>query len=245
MTGALAKGFQVLEAVSRARGPVRLSALAADLDLGKSTVHRVLGELIELGYVEQDDASGLYRPTLRTWEIGVGVVSDLPIKQAAAGALQQLHERTGETVSLVVRRDDDALFLDKLISPRPLAFSTRVGSRVPLPVAVGGRVILAFSADGDEVVERYEVADGPREYAITGDQVRRAMAQARRQGFTRTSTRSKVRSVAAPIFDRARTPVGALAVSAPPERVDHDRFDQIIDDCVTTATRLSESLGRL
>lgn len=233
----------MLEAISQAQGPVRLSALAEELDLGKSTVHRVLAELTDLGYVEQDEASGLYRPTLRTWEIGVGVVSDLPIKQAAAGALQQLHERTGETVSLIVRRGDDALFLDKLISPRPLAFSTRTGSRVPLPVTVGGRVILAFSADGEEVVERYEAGDG--EQAVTGEMVRRAMAQARRHGHATTSARAKVRSVAAPIFDSVRKPVGALVVSAPPERVDDERFDEIVDDCVTTATRLSESLGRL
>lgn len=234
----------MLEAISQAKGPVRLSALATGLGLQKSTVHRVLGELTELGYVEQDEVNGLYRPTLRMWELGLTVASDLPIKQVAAGALQQLHERTGETVSLVVRRDDDALFLDKLISPRPRDFSTRIGSRVPLPAAVGGRAILAFSDDGEAVVDRFERRADP-EYPIPAEQVRRAMAEARRSGYARTSTRAKVRGVAAPVFDRGRVPVGALVVSAPPERVDKERFDEIIDDCVTTATRLSESLGRL
>ena len=123
----MAKAFAVLEALSRAKGPSRLSALASDLDLQKSTVHRILGELSALGYVVQDDGTGLYRPTLRTWELGTAVVADVPIKQVASGALLRLHEQTGETVSLVVRSGDDALYLDKIISPRPVRFTTRVG----------------------------------------------------------------------------------------------------------------------
>ena len=96
----------------------------------------------------------MYHPTLRTWEIGSAVVADLPIKQVAAPTLNDLHQQTGETVSLVVRSGDDALYLDKIISPRPVSFSTRVGSRVPLPSTVGGMAILAASHDGPEVVRR-------------------------------------------------------------------------------------------
>lgn len=244
MASALAKGFHVLEAVSKEQGPVRLSSLASDLGMQKSTVHRVLGELIELGYVEQDLDSGLYRPTLRMWEIGIGVVTDLPIKQVAAGALQQLHDETDETVSLIVRRDDDALFLDKIISPRPRRFSTRVGTRIPLPVPSGGRAILAFSDDGEDVVRRFEERADAR-WPIPPELVLRSMARARRSGYVRTSSQSRVKTVAAPILDSARLPVGALAVSAPAERIDGRRFDEIIDHCVSTATRLSESLGRM
>ena len=64
------------------------------------------------------------------------MVADLAIKQVASGALQQLHDLTGETVSLTVRSGDDALYLDKIVSPRPVRFTTRVGSRVPLPITV-------------------------------------------------------------------------------------------------------------
>ena len=89
----MAKSFLVLEAVSSANRPVRLSSLAEELELQKSTVHRVLAELVELGYVGQDASTGLYHPTLRTWEIGSAVVADLPIRQAAAPTMNDLHQR--------------------------------------------------------------------------------------------------------------------------------------------------------
>jgi IclR family acetate operon transcriptional repressor len=241
MGGAVAKSFRVLEAVATARGPVRLSTLAVDLDLQKSTVHRVLSELIDLGYVEQESSSGLYRATLRSWEIGSAVIADLPIKQIASSALHDLHRETGETASLIVRSGDDALYLDKIISPRPIRFTTRVGSRVPLPLPAGGKAILAMSADGDDVVRR----TGSRDdlgvpYDVDG--VLRSIGKARRAGYT-ISTGWGITSIAAAIVDRGDLPVAALAVSAPTDRV-KGRRDELIEAVVTTATRLSEVASR-
>ena len=243
MHSAVAKSFRVLEALSAARGPIRLSALAADLGLQKSTVHRLLSELVELGYAEQEADSGRYRPTLRTWELGTAVVADLPVKQLAAVALHELHVQTGETVSLVVRSGDDALYIDKIVSPRPVRFTTRVGSRVPLALPAGGKALLAFAPDGPDVVKRLSAADGLGP-TLDVAAVLRALEQARRRGYA-VATGRGVTSVAAPVLDRAERPAAALSVSAPADRLTGARRGEVVDAVVTTATRLSESLGRL
>lgn len=241
---ALAKAFGVLEALSRARGPSRLSALAADLGLQKSTVHRILGELTALGYVAQDAGTGLYRPTLRTWELGTAVVADLPVKQVASGALHRLHEQTGETVSLVVRSGDDALYLDKLVSPRPIRFTTRVGSRLPLPLTAGGKALLAASDDGDEVVRR--VAARP-DLAHHLD-VARALDEltvTRERGYAIATGVPGLVGVAAAVLDRDDEPVAALSVSAPTDRLPPSRRPEVVEAVLSTAAQLAESIGRL
>jgi IclR family transcriptional regulator, KDG regulon repressor len=244
VSSAVAKAVRVLEALSLARGPVRLSALAADLGLQKSTLHRVLTELAELGYVEQEGDSGRYRPTLRTWELGTAVVADLPVKQVAGPALHDLHARTGETVSLVVRSGDDALYLDKIVSPRPMRFTTRVGSRVPLPLPAGGKALLAHADDAAAVVAR--TADRlPPGTPFDGDAALRAVDLARRRGYAVSSARRDVTSIAAPVLDRGLSPVAALSVSAPSDRLPRAEREAVITDVVATATRLGESLGRL
>src|SRR3954464_1620252 len=106
METALGKGLRVLEMLSTAGGPARLSHLAAELDLQKSSVHRVLRMLVEAGYVTQDPDTDLYRATLKVWELGSAVVNALPIKQAATTVLHELHRRTGETVSLSILDGD-------------------------------------------------------------------------------------------------------------------------------------------
>ena len=243
MGSAVAKSFLVLEAVSSANRPVRLSSLAEELALQKSTVHRVLAELVELGYVGQDESTGLYHPTLRTWEIGSAVVADLPIKQAAAPTLNDLHEQTGETVSLVVRSGDDALYLDKIISPRPMGFSTRVGSRVPLPSTVGGMAILAASHDGPEVVRRVAARTDLPSPIDTGTTLR-SLDTIRRRGHAVSSGKHRVVGVSAAILDRDQRPAGALIVSAPTDRMTSEQRATTIELVVAAAARLGESLGR-
>jgi DNA-binding IclR family transcriptional regulator len=240
---AVAKSFRLLEAIARAKGPSRLSDLAGALDMQKSTVHRVLAELIALGYVEQD-ATGLYRPTLRSWEIGTAVVADLPIKQVAATALQQLHRRTGETVSLTVRSGDDVLYLDKIISPRPIRFTTRVGSRLPLPLTASGLALLAQAGDGPDVVRRFGARPG-----VAGvfdvERALRELSRAGRRGYATSSARPGVISIAAAVSDRDDSAVAALSVSAPTDRLPGDKRDEIVESVLSTATNLAESLGRV
>jgi IclR family transcriptional regulator, KDG regulon repressor len=203
----------------------------------------VLAELVELGYVGQDASTGLYHPTLRTWEIGSAVVADLPIKQVAARALNDLHQQTGETVSLVVRSGDDALYLDKIISPRPVSFSTRVGSRVPLPSTVGGMAILAASHDGPEVVRRVAARTDLQSPIDIGTTLR-SLDTIRRRGHAVSSARHRVVGVSAAILDRDQRPAGALIVSAPTDRMTSEQRATTIELVVAAAARLGESLGR-
>jgi DNA-binding IclR family transcriptional regulator len=244
MESAVAKAFGVLEALSRAKGPVRLSTLASELGLQKSTVHRILGELTALGYVDQDDATGLYRPTLRTWELGTAVVADLPVKQVASGALLRLHEQTGETVSLVVRSGDDALYLDKIVSPRPLRFTTRVGSRIPLPITAGGKALLAVSADGADVVRRLAGRPGIGPH-LDVDRLLDELAVARERGYAVATGKPGLIGIAAAIVDRDDEPVAALSVSAPSDRLPASEQPAVIEAVLTTAAHLAESIGRL
>ena len=239
--GAVAKSFRVLEILSTTAGPSRLSSLADASGMQKSTVHRVLAELIDLGYAEQDETTGLYRPTLRTWELGSATVANLPIRQVASAALQDLRRDTGETVSLVVRSGDDALYLDKIISPRPERFSTRVGSRVPLPLTIGGLALLASSDDGADVVRRTaRRTDLSAEVDV--DAVVRSLDTIRRRGHA-TSTRQGVTGVAAAVLDRNEVPVAALVVSAPSDRMNAEQRRRVTELLVSATARLGESLG--
>ena len=243
MGSAVAKSFLVLEAVSSANRPVRLSSLAEELELQKSTVHRVLAELVELGYVGQDESTGLYHPTLRTWEIGSAVVADLPIKQVAAPTLNDLHQQTGETVSLVVRSGDDAPVSrqDHLAPPGEFLHA----GRQPRAAAVHGR----WHGDPGRQPRRprgratCRRADRPP----VADRHRHHIAIARHHPAARSRGvvgKHRVVGVSAAILDRDQRPAGALIVSAPTDRMTSEQRATTIELVVAAAARLGESLGR-
>lgn len=241
---ALGKGLRVLEALARAGGPVRLSALASQLDLQKSAVHRILQMLTDAGFAAQDVDTGLYRATLKVWELGTGVAAALPVKQAAITVLQELHRRTAETVSLTVLDGDDVVYLDKLLAPRPMGFTTRVGTRVPAPLTVGGRALLAYEPDAEAVIDRVLAARGGE--AFDRDKALADIAGARADGYVVGHGRSErgIVGIATAVPGDDGRAVAGLTVSAPRQRMDADRQRDVVEALLEAAARLGEAVGR-
>jgi DNA-binding IclR family transcriptional regulator len=241
---ALGKGLRVLEALAVADGPVRISHLAVELGMQKSSLHRVLQTLAEAGFVAQDPNTALYSLTLKVWELGAAVASRVPVKQAATTILQELHRVTGETVSLSVRDGDDVLYLDKIISPRPIGFTTRVGSRVPAPLTAAGRAMLAYEPDAESVIERVAARVGPETL-----NVERAMAdvrRAKRDGYLVGRGRADrgIVGVATAVPGIGERAAAGLTVSTSAQRFDKARQSEIVEALLVAAGRLGEAVGR-
>jgi DNA-binding IclR family transcriptional regulator len=242
--GAVAKAFSVLEILARSREPMRLSAIAAALEMQKSTAHRILSTLSSLGYVDQVEETACYRATLRMWELGTGLIAEHPVKRAAVAFLQELHKATGETVSLTVLSGDDVLYLDKIISARPIRFTTRIGSRVPAPLTAGGKAMLAHAADARAIARRV----APRIHSarrVDIETLMRELEDVRAQGYATSGFSPGVISVAAPVMARGGQAAAALSVSAPVERVNARKKAEIIEKVLTTCANMAERVGHL
>lgn len=224
---------------------MRLSRLAEDLGLQKSAVHRILRTLCEAGLARQDPDTGLYGPTLRVWELGSAVVAALPVKQAATTVLHELHRTTGETVSLSVLDGDDVVYLDKVTSPRPAGFTTRVGSRIPAPLTVGGRAMLADEDDPAAVLDRVLDRLGPD--AFDRDQALRDVARVRRQGYLvgRGRRGRGIVGIAAAVPGRGGRAAAGLTVSAPVARVDAAGREHIVSALLAATAALGDAVGQL
>lgn len=238
MDRAVARSFGLLESLARSRDGARLSDLAAETGLKKSTAHRILGTLCALGYAEQD-ASSRYRASLKAWELGAGVVAELPIRRAAAGFLQGLHRATGETVSLTVLSGDDVVYLDKLIAPRPVRFLTRVGSRVPAVSTASGKAMLATRADAAEVVARANVRHPSDIPAIMAE-----LEEARRRGYALSGHSPGVTSIGAAVATEGASAEAGLSVSAPADRLVGAKGEAAAEALLEACSRMAEALDR-
>lgn len=240
---ALGKGLVVLEALARADGPVRLSHLAADLDMQKSSMHRILQGLVEAGWATQDPQTDLYAASLKFWELGAAVVGSVPVKRAATSVLLELHRATGETVSLTVRDGDDVLYLDKLLAPRPMGFTTRVGSRVPAPLTVAGRAMLAYEPDPRATIERVAAVLGADRLDV--EEAMRDIDRVRDLGYLIGRGRAErgVVGIAAAVPGPGGRAAAGLTVSAPVHRMDERRRGEIVDALLVAAASLGEAIG--
>lgn len=243
MDSAVSRGLLILETLARSNGSMRLTDISRQTELQKSTVHRVLGTLIALGYATQNEETGLYQATLKVWELGSGILTAHPVKRAAAGFLHELHRLTGETVSLTIPSGDDVLYLDKIISPRPIRFTTRVGSRVPMPRSASGKAILAHLPDRREIAERVLPTLIPeKKYDV--DQLMSELDLIPERGYAISSSRPGVESIASVVMNYDNRPIAAMSISAPTQRLNEEKRADVIEAVLAVCARLSDSIGK-
>jgi DNA-binding IclR family transcriptional regulator len=136
----LSKAFDLLHAFNSNERVMTLTELSEASGLAKSTVHRLLARLIELGAVEHHRAG--YKIGLEIFRLGVTTPA-AGMRDAAVPYLAALHQRTGQTVHLAVLRQFDIIYLERLASGGPPSTLFGVGSRLPANCTATGKALLA------------------------------------------------------------------------------------------------------
>src|SRR5690242_2955141 len=141
---AVERATRVLDVLAAADGELGTNAIARLCDVNASTVSRILATLVASGYVEHVPASGRYRLGVRLVQLGQAVLARLDVRGLARPLLSELVERTGETATLSLPAEGDAVTADYVSGRGSVISVARVGRpSIPHATAVG-KVMLAF-----------------------------------------------------------------------------------------------------
>ncbi len=195
-------------------GSVGVTELASRVRLSKSTVHRILQELLAAGSVEQVENQYI----LATW-----LVSQLnpretsrsrELRELLTPFLTQVYSRTHETCHLAVLNGSEVLYLNKLSGRQALPSPSRAGGRAPSYCTGVGKVLLAYNpAAAKAVMESHLVRWTPN--TITSpSKLKQELEHIRSTGlgYDREEIKLGMTCVAAPIEDRKGV-VAALSIS--------------------------------
>lgn len=156
---AVATCFRIVDALARGE-QLGVTELAQRTGVAKSSVYKHLDTLRHLGYVTKSD-DGEYGLSLRWFEAGTAIRKRRDVYDLAVEDLDALADRTGETVSLVVEEDGDAVYLYQTTTGDKAGAPVGAGERFPAPISVGGKAILAYRPPGEveSLLAENEVAD--------------------------------------------------------------------------------------
>jgi DNA-binding IclR family transcriptional regulator len=175
----LSKAFDLLHAFNGRERVMTLSELSRASGLPKSTVHRLLARLIDLGAIEPHGAG--YKIGLEMFQLG-SVTPASALRDMAMPYLGTVHRWTGHAVSLCVLRSFDIVILEKITRGGDGFDQLRVGSRIPANCTAAGKALLAY----EQLEELADLLPNPlpamRPHSVTS--VKELIAQLRiiRQG---------------------------------------------------------------
>ena len=242
----LAKAVLLLEALAdeREATPRRLSEL---LHEPRTTVYRLLTGLQALDMVEAGARAGTYRLGWRLLRLGSALIERLDERQAALPVMERIHERTGETVFLCVRRGNDAVCIERLDGLRVQSLMLRLGGSLPLHLGAGPRTLLAW--EPREEWEAY-VGHGPLEAMtdktpVSREALFRELEHAVEQGYAVSDedVTPGIASLGAPIFDYKGRVRAAISIGGMRQFMLDEIYDEAVELLVTGAREVSTALG--
>jgi DNA-binding IclR family transcriptional regulator len=118
--------------------------IARRLQMSASTTSRQLATLVEAGLVEHVPATGRYRLGIRLVALATSVLSRLDVRTIAHPHLEELAAQLGETATLSVPGDPDAITVDVVRSPRYIQDASQLGRPSIAHATAAGKVMLAF-----------------------------------------------------------------------------------------------------
>ena len=239
--------FNVIECLA-ASGPMGLQDLSNELDLNKSTVHRILNSLICMDYVRQDSETLKYSLSFKFCRISTQILAQNNMIDTARPYLKQLAEQSGETVHLVQIDGINAVYIDKVESAHnTVRLVSMVGKSIPLYCSGVGKAMLAEMSD-DKIKAVWDASDihPLTDYTVTDfNQFQTLIADARKNGYSLDNEENElgVRCIAVSLKSFSGKPSYAISISAPKDRMSDERIAELKEQILTTKAQITKEVS--
>lgn len=241
----LEKATRILDVVAEAPDDATLTAIAQRLGQPRSSTHRLLTELVQLGLLFRVGAATYVPgPRLVRWGEAATGVSD--IVRLSRSAMVRLRDAVGESVHLYVRQRDRRVCVSAVEGHYELRHFTEVGKPLPLSVGASGKLLLAFADPTTRAQELRRVAAAPATpRAPSVDELTTQLGEILRTEWAMSfgEREEGLAAAAVPIRDRAGGVTATLAISGPTARLTADRFEAFRSQLAAAALDVSTALG--
>lgn len=216
----LERGLAVLGCFDDRR-PVRgIADLADELGLSRSTTHRYVATLLELGYLEQEP-NRKYRLGLRVSDLGISALDSIALRERTRAHLQQLASDTGLTAILAVLDGNEVLCVQiarARVADGLKGLEVHVGSRIAWYATAAGKLLLAHLSDEQRKVV-FDALDLRRlapKTITSKKRLAQELEQAREQGIALEEQElvAGLSAIAAPVYDESTEVSAAIALLA-------------------------------
>ena len=200
-----------------------LAQISRLANLPRSSAHRILQRLVDLGWVHRDGFQ--YGLGLRMFELGSQVVRRDRAHQAALPFLHALHRSTGLTAHLSVLVSADVLHLERIGTRAETDSAWCPGGRQPVVHSAAGRALLAQldeSAWPDLTFPAAATSHGVRSRV----QLQRELDQVRDRGGVAVDVQrctAGITAVAAPVGPAEADLRAAVSLSGPADAMPIDK----------------------
>lgn len=227
------------------RNGIRLSDLAAKLNIPDNTARNLLKTMIECGFVEQN-AESRYTAGRKCQQIGIlNKFSSETVSNAINSALNKFIEKIDETVTFAILSDGYRDIIAEFSSQKAVKVVYEKTSSINIYSVVTGRILAAY-ADEDELAQIIRRNGMPGEHwnnIKNMASLEKELQAIRKKGYCVLQVKnSETITFAYPVLGRDGKLVGSVGCYAPAFRCLQKKHGKIIQALKETALEISKIL---
>lgn len=226
-------------------GPLRLVEVASQLQIHKSTAHRLLATLEAHGLVERNGETGMYSLGFGLVLLANAVTAELDIVQRSRPVCQQLNSETRETVTITFLEGDVPQILHQESAASSVLSGNWVGRKSPVHLTAAGKVLLAYlPKQRQRRIIRHELGLADDSLTTVLARLTQQLADIRINGYGYAIEEVEVglNAVSAPIFAGGQV-VAALSISGPSARIPSESIPEWGERVKEAAQQISRRMG--
>jgi len=245
---ALARGLEILRCFSAREPNLSNSELAAYTGLPKSTVSRLTGTLVDLGYLRHDKKGRRYFVGPSVLALGYSALSNLRVVEIARPHMQALADDTGALISLATRDRLSMLYLEACSSDTSMTLKMGRGVRMPIITTSIGRAFLAAlpEPERDYLIATLRQRSDLLISKMHLDALKREISRFEHEGYCLSigEWNSDVNAAATPIFWKNGTDLIVISTSGPSFMITPRLLrDELIPRLMSLANHISKQLS--
>ena len=242
----LQRGLKLLNLFAKAESGLTATQVAKLSALPTSTVHRFLVNLESGGFLNST-SHGTFHLGMACFALGQAALGHLDIRRLSLPYLQELNQKTRETIHLTLLHDLSAVYVEKLDSPEPVRIYSRIGAAVPLHCTAVGKVMLAYMPPEDQAatLAKVDLKRATQNTISNLQELQNHLQRVRRNGYAWDLEENEVhiRCVAAPIWDHTGAVNASLSITGPVVRMPMARMRQLAPLVQQAGLKISRELG--
>jgi DNA-binding IclR family transcriptional regulator len=242
--GSVGRALALLDALAASESGLGVNELARRTGVNASTASRLLATL-ERGRLVERDPGGPYRLGLHLVTLADRVLAGLDVRELARPLLARLVADTGETATLSLPGNGEAVTVDFIPAASSVVSLARLGRSSVGHATAAGKVVLAFSANAPGAAdERPLAAYTPR--TITDREVLAAQLRTIRELGVAEAVGERepdLAALAAPVLGRSGELVAVLGLQGPTTRLPAATRKALRAPLLAAAVELGQALG--
>ncbi len=243
----LDKGLKVISLLAEVRTPLRIASISDELGFPRTTVYRLVESLERQGFLRRVGSGKEFFLSLQFLQLGEIVRESFELRQIAYPPMEKLRDEVGMAVHLVIRDGQEAVYVEKIESTRPVRLFTQVGRRAPLYIPASSRIFLAACSDDeiDEYVSTVEMVRHTKNTVADADALRAAVREIRQKGYSVSFSEivPETAEAAVGVMNHRGEVIAALSLAGPEMYFRSDEIDCLLSRLRHYAGEISKELG--